>query len=239
MNEIELRQIIARNITKLRKHRGLTQAELAEKLSYSDKSISKWERGEGLPDIYVLTQMSSLFGVTVNDIISENIINEADKVVKEIDMNRHRHVLVTALSSGVVWFIATLVFFFLKVFMPDTEMLWMTFVYAIPITAILVIVFSNLWWGLIMRAASVSVLVWGLTVCVHLTAAIPANIKNMTLIYAAAGVFQVLVILWYLYLMTKRNKLKQKYSSNSSEDSAEKTIEGTVTGRDNEGAKNG
>ena len=93
--------------------------------------------------------------------------------------------------------------------MPETAMLWMTFIYAIPISGIVVVVYASMWWGLIMRASSVSALVWGLTVCVHLTAAIPANIKNMTLIYAAAGVFQVLVILWYLYLMTKRNKLKQ------------------------------
>ncbi len=209
MNEAELRQIISRNITTLRKHCGLTQAGLAEKLSYSDKSVSKWERGDGLPDIYVLTQMAELFGVTVNDLISESKPMPAEPVIIPDDINRRRRILLTALSAGIVWFVATLVFFFLKVFMPETGMLWMTFIYAIPISAIVVVVYASMWWGLVMRASSVSVLVWSLTVCVHLTAAIPANIKNMPLIYAAAGVFQVLVVLWYLYLMTKRNKLKQ------------------------------
>ncbi len=221
MSENELRQIISRNITRLRKRCGLTQAELADKLSYSDKSISKWERGDGLPDIYVLTQMAALFGVTVNDIVSENIKTEPEAAPAGKDMNRHRHILITALSTGLVWFIATLLFFFLKVFMPDTPMLWVVFVYAIPISAIVIIVFANIWWGLIMRALSVSVLVWGLTVCVHLTAAIPADIKNMPLIYAAAGVFQVLVILWYLYLMTQRNKQKNENSEVISDKSAE------------------
>lgn len=209
MNEAELRQIISRNITTLRKQCGLTQAGLAEKLSYSDKSVSKWERGDGLPDIYVLTQMAALFEVTVNEIISESKPAPALPAIKPEEINRRRRILLTALSSGLVWFIATLVFFFLKVFMPETRMLWMTFIYAIPISAIVVVIYASMWWGFIMRASSVSVLVWSLTVCVHLTAAIPANIKNMTLIYAAAGVFQVLVILWYLYLMTKRNKMKQ------------------------------
>ena len=57
---------IAKNITELRRAHGLTQAALAEKLDYSDKSVSKWERAEGLPDVICLKRIADLFGVTVD-----------------------------------------------------------------------------------------------------------------------------------------------------------------------------
>ena len=60
------REIIAENIVTLRKNAGLTQAELAERLNYSDKAISKWERAEAVPDVLVLAQLAELFGVTVD-----------------------------------------------------------------------------------------------------------------------------------------------------------------------------
>ena len=50
----QLKQTVANNIAQLRKSKGLTQLELAERLNYSDKAVSKWERGEGLPDVLVL-----------------------------------------------------------------------------------------------------------------------------------------------------------------------------------------
>ena len=66
-----LRLIIARNITELRREAGLTQLELAEKLNYSDKAVSKWERAESVPDIAVLKAVADLFGVTVDELIRD------------------------------------------------------------------------------------------------------------------------------------------------------------------------
>ena len=68
MNEDVLKKNVSEKITFYRKAAGLTQLELAEKLNYSDKSVSKWERGDGLPDITVLTNMAELFGVSVDDL---------------------------------------------------------------------------------------------------------------------------------------------------------------------------
>ena len=69
----DMRQIIAQNIVKLRTARGWTQAELAERLSYSDKAISKWERAESLPDVIVLKQLADLFLVRVDDLLCEDV----------------------------------------------------------------------------------------------------------------------------------------------------------------------
>ena len=66
----DLKVIISENITQLRKEHGLTQADLAEKLNYSDKAVSKWERAESLPDITVLKAMADLFNVKVDYLLT-------------------------------------------------------------------------------------------------------------------------------------------------------------------------
>ena len=68
----KLKLISASNIINLRTGAGLTQAELGAKLNYSDKTISKWERGDAIPDAFVLTQLAEIFGVDVNYLLSEH-----------------------------------------------------------------------------------------------------------------------------------------------------------------------
>ena len=68
----ELKLITARNIINLRTQAGMTQAELGSKLNYSDKTISKWERAEAIPDAFVLKQMGELFGVSVDNLLSSH-----------------------------------------------------------------------------------------------------------------------------------------------------------------------
>ena len=68
----ELKLVFASNLIRLRTGAGLTQAELGAKLNYSDKSVSKWERGEAIPDAWVLTRLAEIFGVTVDYILSSH-----------------------------------------------------------------------------------------------------------------------------------------------------------------------
>lgn len=215
MNELELRRNVSQNITEFRKRCDMTQADLAEKLSYSDKSVSKWERGDGVPDIYVLTRMAELFGVTVNDIIGTP--GELPKPAEEVTAKPSRHIFVSALSIGLVWFIAVVVFFIGRVSFPDEERIWMAFMYAVPISAIVMTVFSHLWWPIFWRAFSVSLLVWGSAICFHLTASIP-NLANVNLIYTVAAAFEVLVIVWYIYIWTKNREKKPVKAANLSEE---------------------
>lgn len=102
MQEEALRAAIARNIAFYRRQQGQTQAELAEQLNYSDKSVSKWERGEGVPDIYILARLAEMYGVTVNDL-----------VCLEPPQPRRRppYLLITLLSLGLVWLVAAVAFF--------------------------------------------------------------------------------------------------------------------------------
>ena len=97
-------QRIAKNLIYYRKAANLTQAELAQKINYSDKSVSKWESGNGVPDIYILLKLAELYGITVNDLVSERSSAAPPK-----RMSKWRHILIMLLSSGIVWLVATVV----------------------------------------------------------------------------------------------------------------------------------
>ena len=83
----ELKNIIAKNIQECRNACGLTQLELAEKLNYSDKAVSKWERGESLPDISVLKKMSEIFGVSL-DYLTEEVHHSSVKAMTSDFFNK-------------------------------------------------------------------------------------------------------------------------------------------------------
>lgn len=192
MSEQELRERLAKNLTEYRRLYEMTQAELAEKLNYSDKSVSKWERGEGLPDVYVLSRLAELYGVTTDDLLSDRTPRRSPALVQK---RRRSRVLITSLSVGLVWLVAVLCFFFLGLFVPDLTRRWLTFLFATPPSFIVLIVFAALWGGQRHRVLAVSGLVWSIAACV----AVPlAAVPNIYLIYIVAAVFQVLVILWFI-----------------------------------------
>lgn len=186
-----LRQRIAKNLIFYRENAGDTQLELAEKLNYSDKSVSKWERGEGLPSIFVLIRITEYYGITLNDLLSE-------EPVKPKRFNRYNHFIITMISFGLVWLVATLVFILLRLVAPAIPA-WYVFLYAVPVNAIVAIVFTCLWWRRVTRFISISALIWSSIVCLVLS--IP--VENMQLFYIFAGVLQVLVILWFMLRKTK------------------------------------
>ena len=131
----ELKLISASNIIKLRTSAGLTQAELGEKLNYSDKTISKWERGEAIPDAYVLTQMAELFGVTVDYLLSSHDAWESPEQQEEEEQRQaERHYstnVIIAISVLGVWTMALTIFVLLWLF---DIILWETFVVALPVS---------------------------------------------------------------------------------------------------------
>lgn len=69
---------IGRFIAERRKALGLTQRQLAEQLSVSDKAVSKWETGRGLPDVLLMPPLCAVLGITVNDLLSGERVGEGD-----------------------------------------------------------------------------------------------------------------------------------------------------------------
>lgn len=183
--EEELRKIFADKLSGYRKLKGMTQLELAEKLNYSDKSISKWERGEGLPDLYVVTLIAELFGVTVNDMLTAGPIRRP--------FFTRNKLLTTLMALAVPWLLATVLCTLFAMALPSFPG-WVFFIFAVPITAIVAIVFTCVWWTKPLQFLSVSALIWTLPTSFVVT----VNLNGMGLIYTISAVLQVLTILWYL-----------------------------------------
>ena len=83
-----IKEIISRNIVNLRKEKGLTQIELADALHYSNKAISKWEKGDSLPDAETLYEIAKFFNVSIEFLFTnhdEVILNkeQANKIRKK------------------------------------------------------------------------------------------------------------------------------------------------------------
>ena len=162
----KLQTVIAANIASLRRARGLTQAGLAERLGYSDKSVSKWERAEGLPDVLCLKAMADLFGVSVDYMLEEEhpspdpALSPAGSHPAPADpgyrVNRHN---IAAVSIVGVWLLAAAVF---VVSILHGETLILPFALALPVSGVLLIVFAALWGNRLQLFFSVTVLVWGL-----------------------------------------------------------------------------
>ncbi|MBQ2724715.1 MAG: helix-turn-helix transcriptional regulator [Clostridia bacterium] len=158
----KLEKNIARNIALLRKHTGMTQAGLAEKIGYSDKSVSKWERGEGIPDVICLWQMAELFGVTVDTLLADEPVlpGEVPETIVQTEakpaygVNRWAIVL---LSMAGVWLLAALAFIIVKLAVGDSAL---PFVIALPVTMLLAVIFNSIWGTRKWAFPVITVFVW-------------------------------------------------------------------------------
>lgn len=208
MTEEKLKENIAKNIASLRKKKGMTQAELAEALNYSDKSVSKWERGDGIPDILVINKIAELFGVTVNDIISEEIVFKK-KGEKPHLTNR---IIIPLLSVGLVFLVFSIVFGIMNIFEFNLPRTWLIFILAIPVACIPLVVFAAIWWDLPQRFVCVTALVWSIVLFLGLA----FESEKILSVIITAGIFQVLVILWFI-MRYRSKKRKENQSKSDSE----------------------
>lgn len=209
----KIRVNIAQNLSKFRKAANLTQQDLAEKISYSDKAVSKWERGDGIPDVLVLKQLADIYGVTVNDFLVEHA-DEKPVVQSRLKSLWAKRWLIALISAGLVFFVATVisVLWLLIDRNATAEVAKFAYIGAIPLSAIVLLVFSCLWGKLWQRFVTVSALIWSLCLLVHVI--LQRAVQDLTtawLIYIIGVAMQVLVILWFLLrFFVKRDKSKKE-----------------------------
>lgn len=159
----DLKIIFAQNLIALRKQMKLTQIELAEKINYSDKAVSKWERGESIPDVSVLMVIANLFGVSIDFLVTKH---ENDEIAKEqtsyaAGIKKKNRSLITAITFFAMLILETVVFIALQGAKPD-NLGWnivYCYVFPLPIFAIVAVVFSSLWWSKYINFAAVSFLI--------------------------------------------------------------------------------
>ena len=199
----KLKNQIGTNIAVQRKRVGLTQAGLAEKLNYSDKAVSKWERGESMPDVLTLIQLAEQFEISVNDLLEDpnqlpgnpGKLEKAMTQVSEKALRRKANKnVILGLSTTLVWFIALLVFVIISSF--DLPYSWISFFYAIPVTAIVLLSLRSAWRDFRWNRVLISIIVWGFLVSIYVSLLVFLRF-NMWRMFLLGIPGEIAIFLWF------------------------------------------
>ncbi len=193
------KQIVAGNLSACRKQHGLTQLQLAELLHYSDKAVSKWERGESMPDLAVMKQLADFYGMSIDSFLltpeqraektadrpeasaaSDASLSETapdteidslhePEIQTDLRQKKRNRLIIAGMAAMLVWLIATLIFVVLDAVLPEMEYAPFLFIYAAPITAVVVLVFNSIWFNRRWNFVIISLLVWSLLGALFLT----------------------------------------------------------------------
>ena len=196
MTEDAIRKNISENLVRLRTRSGMTQAQLAQKLHYSDKSVSKWERGEGVPDVMVLAALAEEFGVTVSGLIGEDVpsapaADEAGARGKDAPF-WPRWLLTLLLAVCLCYLCAFILFDSPRVVFPGMPHRWVLFLFAAFASAGVMTVLFSLWDIKPARLASLSLALWSAGLSLHFTVSLFPGWAIL------CGILQVLIVLIFL-----------------------------------------
>lgn len=213
MNNDELKIRVGANIARLRKDRGLTQAELAERINYSDKAVSKWERAESLPDVLTLLNLAEQLGTDLNTLtgtaapepapepIPEPVpLPEPEPVQEETPVEKltRRYAadkgVIQKLSSILVWVVALFLYMVLDAF--GVKNLWLLFVVAVPANAIVLLSLRSAWKLFGWNRFLISVIMWGFLIVIYLLLLVVGKV-NVWRILPMGLLGQAAILLWF------------------------------------------
>ena len=204
-NENErIKAAIAANITDLRKKASMTQQDLADALSYTDKAVSKWERAESIPDVVILKRVADLFGVSLDYLVAPHTESDALPLPPT---HRHRNrALITCICIFGVLLAATLAFFLFTVTRtaPATRA-WLIFLYAVPAASVVWLILNSIWFTKKRNFLIVSVLMWSVFASVHITALI-YGLYWFWMLYLLGIPGQIIILLWSGILRRPKKK---------------------------------
>ena len=216
MDGEKLKLQIGSNIAAYRKRAGLTQAGLAEKLNYSDKAVSKWERGESMPDILTLIQLAELFGISVSDLLTDpdelpgnpGKLERAMSQVSEKALKRKANKnVILGLSTTLVWFVALLIFVVISSF--DLPNSWIAFFYAIPVNAIVLLSLRSAWHDFRWNRVLISIIVWGGLLSIYLSIRLFLAF-SMWKLFLLGIPGEIATTLWFRLFSPSKNKKKEE-----------------------------
>lgn len=163
---MDIKDNLAGNLVKYRKAVNLTQIEFAEKFNYTDKAVSKWERGESVPDLVVLKQIADFYNVTIDELIKE----PTDKKPHFIKNLSKRRIILECALAVVAFIVAVFVYAILVNIAPELSgKAWLAYIYAFTVMFVLFVVFSSIWKQRIFTIVSSSILTWSVLLSVFLT----------------------------------------------------------------------
>lgn len=185
--EKDTSKVVSSNLTKLRKQKKLTQLELANKFNFSDKTISKWESGESLPNIDVLCKLAEFYDVTLNDLVDPAFEVESKDKKDEGFSNK---IAIASLAVSIIWFVVTIIFVYVKILTGYS--IWTLFVWAVPFSAILSLIFNAIWGTRKAKFILLSVFLWTLLIALYLQ----TIVYNIWPIFILGVPSQITIVLW-------------------------------------------
>ena len=204
MDDEKLKVRIGANIAAYRKRAGLTQAGLAEQLNYSDKAVSKWERGESCPDVPTVMAIADKLDVTVNELLSDpnelpansssRVEKTMEKVVEKALKRKANKKTILCLSSLLVWFVA--LFIYVVISSIGLSRSWLAFFYAIPADCIVMLSLRSAWHDFRWNRALISGIMWGALVSIFATLLVIWYI-NVWKIFLLGIPGQAAILLWF------------------------------------------
>ena len=214
MDDEKLKIQIGANIAAYRKNAGLTQAGLAEKINYSDKAVSKWERGESIPDVLTLVHLAEQFDITVEYLLSDpnalpgnpGKLEKAMTQVSEKALKRKANKnIILALSSTLVWFVALFAFVLLSSFDFLEKYSYLLFFYAIPANAIVLLSLRSAWHDFRWNKALISIIVWGGLLSIYVTLLTGWN-YHFWKVFLLGIPGQIAIFLWFRMFRPSKRK---------------------------------
>lgn len=198
--EKNISKVVGANLSKLRKHKKLTQLELAKQLNFSDKTISKWESGESLPSIDILSQITKFYEITMNDLVNPDF--EPEKLqTQKMDDVKVKKIIVSLLFITILWLVLTVIFVYAKIYAKAN--LWTVFIWGVPISFVIAIAFNKFWGTQKIALYLISALIWSFLGAVYLQ----FMDYSLWVIFILGVPAEVLTILWYgLRKQTKKMK---------------------------------
>lgn len=188
------KDIIAQNLVLYRKKMGLSQLELAEKLKYSNKNISKWENGETTPNVFVLKKIADIYSITVDDLLKEPTkINETD--LEEFAQHKAKRKQIfdyamLGLANAILYAIAFIVIAILGLLNVTSFNKWLMLIYMTPFSALSFFIFVRVKRKII-EPISLSLFGWLIALSVYVS--LPA-IENNNFIFIFAAAYQVIIV---------------------------------------------
>lgn len=210
INEEEVRLIFGKRLIEARKRCGITQLKLAEELNYSDKAVSKWERGESLPDVFTIMRIGEVLGVSMSYLLGEeNEPRLPEKIVEERKSRKSVSIFISLVTAVGIYFVASILFLVFKQLPLLSEYANYCFLFALPVMCITLSVFSFIWWNNLSQFVCLSSIIWSVFVSVYTAVDLFADLPNFKYIFLSCAILQVICIIVFSFVFfRKKNKVE-------------------------------
>lgn len=200
---MEQKEIVAANLANYRKKSGLSQLELAKKLNYSNKNISKWENGETTPSIFVLKEIANLYGISVDDFLNETTVDAAQLVESKARVDKKKkmffRIFMLLLANAILFCAVSVAIYVIGICNVTGFNKWLLYFYATPLVCLSVVIYIRVLYSFL-EPISLSLMGWLLCGCIYVSL---IGVKNISLIFIIGAGYQLLVICLSILLNLK------------------------------------